>query len=43
MKMIFHPSSSRGYANHGWLEANHFSFARFFDPNKLILGHFGLE
>lgn len=39
MKMIFHPSSSRGYANHGWLEANHsFSFARFFDPNKINFG-----
>ena len=39
MKMIFHPSSSRGYANHGWLEANHsFSFARFFDPNKMNFG-----
>ena len=39
MKMIFHPSSSRGYVNHGWLEANHsFSFAHFFDPNKINFG-----
>ena len=39
MKMIFHPSSSRGYVNHGWLEANHsFSFAHFFDTNKINFG-----
>lgn len=39
MKTILHPSSSRGHANHGWLNAKHsFSFARWFDPNKI---HFG--
>ena len=36
MNIVFHPSSSRGYANHGWLEARHsFSFAGFFDPQKM--------
>lgn len=39
MNIVFHPSSSRGYANHGWLEARHsFSFAGFFDPQKMNFG-----
>lgn len=39
MSFVFHPSSSRGYANHGWLEANHsFSFARFIDRSKMNFG-----
>lgn len=39
MKTVFHPSDSRGYANHGWLEARHsFSFASWFQPDRL---HFG--
>lgn len=39
MTIIFHPSNSRGHANHGWLEANHsFSFARYFDPEKMNFG-----
>jgi len=39
MTTIFHPSNSRGYANHGWLEANHsFSFAGYYDPKKINFG-----
>ena len=39
MKTVFHSSDSRGYANHGWLEARHsFSFASWYQPDRL---HFG--
>ena len=39
MKTVFHPSDSRGYANHGWLKARHsFSFASWYQPDRL---HFG--
>jgi redox-sensitive bicupin YhaK (pirin superfamily) len=39
MKTIIHRSENRGHANHGWLNAKHsFSFASWYDPNKL---HFG--
>ena len=39
MKTVFHPSDSRGYANHGWLEARHScSFASWHQPDRL---HFG--
>jgi len=39
MKTIFHPAGERGHANHGWLDSFHsFSFAGFYDPNKV---HFG--
>lgn len=39
MKNIFHPAKERGYANHGWLKAQHsFSFAGWYDPEKV---HFG--
>ncbi|WMI64701.1 pirin family protein [Aestuariibaculum sp. YM273] len=39
MKTVIHKSDSRGFANHGWLQANHsFSFAGFYNPEKV---HFG--
>lgn len=39
MAVVFHSATSRGYANHGWLEANHsFSFARFIDRTKMNFG-----
>jgi len=39
MKTVFHPSSSRGAANHGWLDAKHsFSFASWYNPDRI---HFG--
>ena len=39
MKTVFHSSDSRGYANHGWLEARHsFSFANWFNPNRIQFG-----
>ena len=39
MKKIFHSSSSRGDANHGWLHARHsFSFANYFDPERIQFG-----
>ena len=39
MTLEKHTASSRGFANHGWLQANHsFSFANFYDPNKLNFG-----
>jgi len=39
MKTIIHKASNRGFANHGWLQANHsFSFAGYYNPDKV---HFG--
>jgi redox-sensitive bicupin YhaK (pirin superfamily) len=39
MKTVIHKASDRGFANHGWLQANHsFSFAQFYDPNKMQFG-----
>ena len=39
MKTIVHEASSRGNQNHGWLNANHsFSFANFYDPNRMNFG-----
>lgn len=36
---ILHKAGSRGYANHGWLKANHtFSFANYYNPERV---HFG--
>lgn len=39
MKTILHKAADRGFANHGWLQANHsFSFANYNNPEKV---HFG--
>ena len=39
MKTTYYSADSRGYADHGWLEARHsFSFANYFDPERI---HFG--
>ncbi|RAJ16278.1 pirin family protein [Olleya aquimaris] len=39
MKTIIHKATDRGYANHGWLQANHsFSFAQFYNPDKIQFG-----
>ncbi len=39
MKTILHKAEDRGFANHGWLQANHsFSFASYFDPDKVQFG-----
>ncbi|MEL6812319.1 MAG: pirin family protein [Bacteroidota bacterium] len=39
MKKILHPAATRGTANYGWLQAKYsFSFANYFDPNRLQFG-----
>ncbi len=39
MKTIVHKADSRGFANHGWLQASHsFSFANWFNPEKISFG-----
>ena len=39
MKTIVHRAEDRGFANHGWLQANHsFSFSGYHNPEKV---HFG--
>jgi quercetin 2,3-dioxygenase len=37
--IVLHKANARGHADHGWLNAYHsFSFASFFDPNKVQFG-----
>lgn len=39
MKTVLHKAADRGYANHGWLQANYsFSFAGFYNPDKVNFG-----
>ena len=39
MKKVFHPASSRGAADHGWLQAKHsFSFANYYDSERVQFG-----
>ncbi|MCB0388000.1 MAG: pirin family protein [Winogradskyella sp.] len=39
MKTVLHKAEDRGYANHGWLQANHsFSFAGYFNKDKIQFG-----
>jgi len=40
MNTVYHPASSRGIANHGWLQSHHtFSFANYYNPERM---HFGV-
>jgi len=39
MTSVVHKASSRGHANHGWLDTNHtFSFAHYYNPERLSFG-----
>ena len=39
MKTVIHKASTRGHANHGWLDSHHtFSFANYYNPERV---HFG--
>ncbi|PNW25823.1 pirin family protein [Formosa algae] len=39
MKTILHRADTRGFANHGWLQANHsFSFANWYDKDRMNFG-----
>lgn len=39
MKTVVHKAENRGFANHGWLQANHsFSFANYFDKDNIQFG-----
>ncbi|MEQ1584309.1 MAG: pirin family protein [Cyclobacteriaceae bacterium] len=39
MNTVLHKASTRGHANHGWLDTNHtFSFAHYYDPARVQFG-----
>ena len=39
MNSVIHKAKSRGYADHGWLKANHsFSFANYYNPDRMNFG-----
>ena len=39
MNLVYHEASSRGFVDHGWLQANHsFSFANFYNSEKMNFG-----
>ncbi len=39
MNKLIHKANTRGSADHGWLKVNHsFSFAQWYDPNKINFG-----
>ena len=39
-KSVLHKASTRGHANHGWLDSHHtFSFANYYNPERM---HFGV-
>ncbi len=39
MKTVLHKASTRGHANHGWLDSHHsFSFANYYNPQRMNFG-----
>lgn len=39
MEAIYHPASSRGHANYGWLDTSHtFSFSHYYNPERMRFG-----
>ena len=39
MKSVLHKASTRGHANHGWLDSHHsFSFANYYNPERMNFG-----
>jgi len=39
MNSVLHKASTRGHANHGWLDTNHtFSFAHYYNPDRVQFG-----